>query len=379
MATVDLNDKNLTNITNEKNNALNSTNAAYDNMINSTDSYYQDQINASKEWANKQSELQKAQSDLAVEKIEQQKKEAEQDYTKEQKGAYQDYMKQNNAYGSSKQATGQSGLAGSGWSETVQAGYYNTYQNRYATARETYNKALTNYNLAIKDAQLQNNSNLAQIAYEAQQTQLKLAVENIQYKNQLLQEKTAQQLNIANQYNSQWQNMYNTLLSNAQFEEQEKRAWAQYNESVRQYNETKALQQAQLAETIRSNKANEAISRANSGVYSSGSYSGGSGGGSSYAVNTPYYQGELNSDVKLYGAAGSIDSNGVKYQPKGISAANATDGKDHGKLTKTSDKITFKTNTLSGQKQTVTQHVWKASDGTKWYWDGRVNKYLPVS
>jgi hypothetical protein len=112
---------------------------------------------------------------------------------------------------------------------------------------------------------------------------------------------------------------------------------------------------------------------------SSGSSGGGGGGGGSggysfapiapeektYAVNTPYYQGDLNPDAKKYGTY----SNG--YQPMGISG--------YGKLSRTDDKVTFDTQTLSGQKQTVTQTVWKTPDGSRWYWEGRKNKYIRIN
>lgn len=82
-----------------------------------------------------------------------------------------------------------------------------------------------------------------------------------------------------------------------------------------------------------------------------------------YEVNTAYYQGNKNPDAK-YGTF----SNG--YQP------NNVDGK---KLSKTGNTITFKTTTLSGQNQVVTQNIWKSSDGKYYYWDGRVNDYIPCT
>ena len=115
------------------------------------------------------------------------------------------------------------------------------------------------------------------------------------------------------------------------------------------------LQQQQLAEQIRSNKASESISWYNATASST----------PSYAVQTAYYQGELNADANKYGTM----ANG--YQPKGISG--------HGTLKKAGDTITFKTQTLSGQSQTVTQNIWKAEDGTKWYWDGTKNSYIQIS
>ena len=109
-------------------------NSTYDNLINDSSKYYQDLIDQSKDWADKQADIQNQQTEFAIDKIEQQKAEAHKDYLKEQKGAYQDYMKQSNAYGSNMQTAGRQGLGGSGWSETIQAGFYNTYQNRYAQA-----------------------------------------------------------------------------------------------------------------------------------------------------------------------------------------------------------------------------------------------------
>lgn len=82
-----------------------------------------------------------------------------------------------------------------------------------------------------------------------------------------------------------------------------------------------------------------------------------------YEVNTAYYQGNLNSDAQ-YGTF----SNG--YQPNNVG------GK---KLSKTGNTVTFNTQTLSGQNQTVTQNIWQTSDGTKYYWDGRYNKYIKIS
>ncbi len=78
-----------------------------------------------------------------------------------------------------------------------------------------------------------------------------------------------------------------------------------------------------------------------------------------YAVNTAYYQGKLNDDAKY----GTFSNN---YQPNNVG------GK---KLSKTGNTITFQTKTLSGQKQTVTQNIWKA--GNKYYyWNGKENEYI---
>lgn len=82
-------------------------------------------------------------------------------------------------------------------------------------------------------------------------------------------------------------------------------------------------------------------------------------------ITTPYYNGAINSDTKLYGTF----ANG--YQPKGILG--------HGTVKKTGDTLEFETETLDGKKKTVKQNIWKSEDGTLWYWEGRENKYKAVS
>lgn len=79
-----------------------------------------------------------------------------------------------------------------------------------------------------------------------------------------------------------------------------------------------------------------------------------------YAVNTAYYQGDLNSDAQ-YGTF----SNG--YQPDNIGGQKLKDSGKKKKIT-TTDRY--------GKTQKLTQTVWKTADGRKWYWDGRYNKYF---
>lgn len=142
----------------------------------------------------------------------------------------------------------------------------------------------------------------------------------------------------------------------------------------RMYSNAYQAKQDEISNALQQQYYNYLMS-SSGGSSGGGGYYGGGGGEpklteDTYEVNTAYYQGNLNADAKTYGTF----SNG--YQPKGISG--------HGQLSQSYDKsgkkdtITFKTNTLSGQKQTVTQNVWKAADGTKWYWDGRVNKYIQI-
>lgn len=224
----------------EKQQALTEVDKTYSGMISNSDKYYQDQIDASKDWANTQQQLQKDKTDFAIEQIEQQKDQANKDYKKEQSGAYVDWQKQSNKYGVNAEQMAASGLTNTGFSESSQVSMYNTYQNRVATARESYNLAVLNYNNSIKDAQLQNNSALAEIAYNALQQQLELSLQGFQYKNQLIIEQANKKQEIDNTYYARYQDVLNQMnTENALAEE------------IRQYNESLKLQKEQLAEEIR--------------------------------------------------------------------------------------------------------------------------------
>lgn len=429
MATTNYNinydDERFKTVESEKQAALENVNNTYNNMISQSDKFYQDQIDAAKDYADEQQKIQQENTNFTIDKIEQQKQQAEKDYIKEQKGSYVDWQKQSNQYGVNAEQMAATGLTNTGYSESSQVSMYNQYQSRVATARESYNQAVMNYNNNIKEAQLANNSALAEIAYNALKTQLELSLQGFQYKNELLSTQLQQQQATEDRYYSRWQDVLEQMNQENQFAEsirqyeqnyklqqeqfaEEKRQFEvsynqqvkEFNESIRQFNEEIArlkkkdeqeykleierlelqkqqleqakkeaereyqLKQQQLAEQIRSNKASESISWYNASSSSSGGGSYSYSDTPSYAVNTAYYQGNLNPDANKYGTF----ANG--YQPKGISG--------HGTLSKTSDTITFKTQTLSGQSQTVTQNIWKAKDGTKWYWEGRQNRYIQI-
>ena len=408
----------------------------YNGIINNTDQYYNDLKDATQQWADKQTQIQQDNTDFTIEKIEQQKDQAHKDYLKEQSGAYVDWQKQSNKYGTEAEKIASAGLSGTGFSESSQVSMYNTYQNRVATARESFERAKLNYDNAIKDAQLQNNAALAEIAATALQKQLELSLEGFQYKNQLVidlankkqelentkwnrYQDILQQINTENALkwevesyydNQKWQEAENQKDRDIQLQRDELNrefeakqaeldrkhdlalveANTKADKELADYNYNLAMKELaqqhkndleKLDKQLANDKALLSYQNSLSGGGSkiSGGSSGSAGGstakavtkavsaaitGTRNAVNTAYYQGAKNSDAAKYGTF----SNG--YQPKGISG--------HGTLSKTGDTITFNTKTLSGQKQTVTQNIWKAKDDTKWYWDGRYNKYIQV-
>ena len=250
----------------DKNAAMTELDNTYNNIIGEADKYYQAQIDASKQWADTQSQLQQEKTDFTIEQIEQQKQQAHKDYTKEQSGAYVDWQKQSNQYGVEAEKMASGGMLGTGFSESSQVGMYNAYQNRVSTARESYNQAVLNYNNAIKDARLQNNSVLAEIAYQALQSQLELSLQGFQYKNNLILEQANKKVELDNQYYNRYMDVLNQINHEEamaeeirQFNQNYQLQVKQLDENIRQFNQSYDLQKQQFAEEIR--QFNEEIAR----------------------------------------------------------------------------------------------------------------------
>lgn len=247
---INYNDERLTQVNEQRDAALADSTNTYNQMINSADGYYQAQMDAVEQWEGKQTQLQQEQTDFAIEKIEQQKAQAQQDYVKEQTGAWVDYQKQTNDYGTNAERMAEMGLASSGYSENSRIAMYNSYQNRYAMARETYNRAVLDYDNDIKEARLQNNSILAELAFNSLMQRLELSLQGFQYKNELLRESADRRAEIEDRYHTRWQDVLQQMNTENALAEQIR----QYNESLaeerRQYDLSLAEEQRQHNETL---------------------------------------------------------------------------------------------------------------------------------
>lgn len=292
---VNYNDKRFTEVEADKKAALNEVDVKYGQMINQSDQYFQKQIDAAQDYAETQKKNQQAQTDFAIEEINQQKEQAKQDYTKEQSGAYVDWQKQSNQYGVNAEQMAAQGMQNTGFSESSQVSMYNTYQNRVAVAREAYTRAILNYDNAIKDARLQNNSALAEIAYQALQTQLELSLEGFQYKNTLIMQQSNKKMEVENNYYNRYQDVLDQINQENALAEEVRQYNDKMAEEKRQYNESLALEKAKLAEERRQFNATQAskatVSKSSGGGSSrksSGSSkksSSGSGSVKKYATN----------------------------------------------------------------------------------------------
>ena len=266
---VNYDDKRFAQVENAKKDVINNANNTYDNMINQSDAKYNELINATKDYANTQQELQQKNTDFAIEQINQQKDQAEKDYIKEQKGAYTDYQKATNQYGVNAEQQAKAGLMNTGYAESSKISAFTSYQNRYSTARESYNKAVLNYDNAIKDAQLKNNATLAEIAFKSLQTELEYALQGFQYKNNLLQTKLNTQIQLDSEYNNRYQQVLSQINTENSLAEQIR----QYNESMAYQKQRDAVEDAQWQKQYNLSVAN---SKRSSGGSSSTKLSSGS-------------------------------------------------------------------------------------------------------
>lgn len=265
---VNYDDKRFAQVEADKQAAINNANNTYDNMVNQTDAKYNELINATKDYATTQQQIQQDNTNFAIEQINQQKEKTEKDYIKEQKASYVDYQKATDQYGVGAEQLAQNGMSNTGYVETSKINAFTTYQNRYAIARESFNQATLNYDNAIKDAQLKNNAQLAEIAFKALQTELEYALQGFQYKNELLQTKLNTQIQLDSEYNNRYQQVLSQINTENSLAEQ-----------VRQYNESMAFQKQQAQQQQANWEKQYALSKASAS--GSGKLSSSSSGSSS--------------------------------------------------------------------------------------------------
>lgn len=299
-------DKKFTDVEAAKKEALNDVEATYGDMIGKSDSFYNEQIQASKDWEEQQKQSQQEMTDFAIEKIEQQKEQAEKDYLKEQSGAYTDWQKESMQHGVNAERMASQGMGGTGYSESVQLAKYNTYQYRVSAAREAFSRATLDFDNDIKEAQLQNNSVMAQLAFESYQKRLELALAGFQYKNQLLIEQSDKKLQVDSLYYQRWQDVLAQMNTENSLAEQ-----------IRQFNESMALEREQFEWQKEQAMEDEDDGGGGGGGYYYGGTSGGtSGSGLQYSGWTDKgLEDKANSGVIHYETTKTTDTTAEDFKP----------------------------------------------------------------
>ena len=245
---------------------VNASNTMYDGMIADNNAMKDQTLEMIETNKASQEAIANANTDFAIDKIEQQKDQTKSDYLKEQSGAYGDWQKQSNPYGANAEAMASNGLTNTGYSESSQVAMYNQYQNRVAVARESYQRAVLDYDNAITEARLQNNSVLAEIAAQALEKRMEAIVTFTQQGNALLTQKADAAYKIKQTAHSNYMDILAQIEAQRQFD-------TSLAEQQRQFNEEMAYKNSVFAyEKEQANKSSGSAS-INKG---SGSSSGGS-------------------------------------------------------------------------------------------------------
>lgn len=273
---VNYNDKRFAKVEADKKTAINNANKTYDSMANQTDAKYNEIINATKDYAKTQQELQQKNTDFEVERVNQQREQAEKDYTKEQTAAYTDYQKATDQYGVGAEQRAKNGMNNTGYAESSKINAFTSYQNRYSTARETFNRAALNYDNSIKEIKLANNSKLAEIAFNALKTQLEYSLQGFQYKNELLKSKLNTQIQLDSEYNNRYQQVLSQINTENSLAEQIR----QYNTSMAYQKQRDAVSDAHWQKTYNATYGSGSSSKLSSGSSKKSSSSKSSSGSS---------------------------------------------------------------------------------------------------
>lgn len=223
---------------------VNESNAMYDGMVADNNAMRDQTLDMIATNEASQKEIANANTEFTIDKIEQEKAQTQKDYIKEQSGAYKDWQKQSDPYGANAEAMASNGLTNTGYSESSQVAMYTAYQNRVAVARESYNQAVVDYNNAITEARLQNNSLLAEIAAQALEKRMEAIITFTQQGNALLIQKADAAYKIKQTAHSNWMDVLKTIEQQRQFD-------TSLAEQQRQHNEEMAYKNASLAEQQR--------------------------------------------------------------------------------------------------------------------------------
>lgn len=231
-----MDDKRLTTINNEKNQAINNSNKVYDGLLQDNQNLYNEQNKYAEAWESTQNANLDKQLAFTEQKINQQKEDAKANFATESRKAENDYFAYSNPYGYQAEQFASQGLLNSGVSETAKLGGYNTYQKRLATANKTMQLAIREYDNDMNQARLTNDVTKAENATTKLQMQLEYLKNYTTNKNSLSQNKLSNSQSLNNDYF----NRYQTIYGNIQAEQAAKLAqenWLkEYNEQIRQYN-----------------------------------------------------------------------------------------------------------------------------------------------
>lgn len=296
---INYDDERLTSVKEEESLALEQDLKPYDDAIANVNTNIANQQAEINRYMDEQTKIQNESLQNTLDKIEQDMAEAKTDYLKEQSGAYADWQKQSDPYGAQAEKVAGAGLSGSGYSESSQVRMYTAYQNRVAAARESYNRVIADYNIAMAEAKTQNSSILAEIAHNAMMKGLELTLEGITKNTELLTQKANHKLQIKQIYHNKYQDVLDQINTENALKEQVRMNDA----AIAHQKAQEEIANAQLAEEKRQF---DILHPTGGGIIKPGNNS----SGSSSSRQKSYY--DRHDEIALSNPANGIKDNGKK-------------------------------------------------------------------
>ena len=204
-------DERLTNIENQKQQALKQSDTMYNNLLNDNQNLYNQQQDYANKFEQTQNETLDKQLAYNTNLIEQQKENARENARVEQNKAKNDYYSVINPYGAQAESIASRGLSNSGVDGTFRLGAHNIYQNRVATANKTMQDAIRSFDNDLNAAKLQHDSSIAQNALKKLELQLGFAESFYNKKGELTQNQFNSNQNIGKDYFNRYQTEYENI------------------------------------------------------------------------------------------------------------------------------------------------------------------------
>lgn len=375
-------DERIKRLEQEKTKKITENNSLYDDMINDNKKMLDEQNSWQDEYIDEQNRLLDRSTALQTDKINQNKKSVEESYQKEaiaSESSYQDFI---NPYGTEAEQKAETGMTNTGYSESTKATAYGAARIRTALARTAAIKANTEYDNQIKEAELSNDSQKANLAMQVLKEKLANQAAYFQTEIGLKQNKLDYQTNIDNTYYNRYQDVFNQQ----NYEKEQAENLRRYQEELAYNKQQDEYKKQQDAISLAYQKQRDQIEDAQwEKSFKASQSSGGSSGSSKAAqlITVEGYEGKLNPNTK-YGTFETLSVNGIKYQPNNVGQYTYKEGNKTITAVNTLSKAGVRVGdvkpglTGKGGNDVSKQNVWKDKTGKMWYWDGSINDYRRI-
>ena len=219
-------DERLKTIENQRQNALNESNNVYNNILRDNETLYNQQQEYVKQYQTTQDDILNKQLENNLQKIEQQKKDTRNNFDTESIRARNSYEAYVNPYGYNANRLVDNGLSNSGTVKMSNDAAFTAYNSRVATANKAMQDAITQYDLAISDARLNNDVQKAQNALAALQMNLDFTTNFYSNKANYSINQLNSNQNLDNTYYSRYQDIINQI----NYEKEQEEARRQYEQ-----------------------------------------------------------------------------------------------------------------------------------------------------